>query len=127
MVHFKARSLFVRIGILFFLFVANTERAAWAENITETQAIELIKALKAADLHVRSSATEALGRMGPSDKAAVPALIEALKDTNQRVRGQAAFALSKIGPRAKAAVPALMEALKDTTQRVREQVAFALW
>ena len=123
MVNLKARRIFARIGILLFLFVSSSESAAWAEDATETQTVELIEALKAADVSVRLSATEALAAMRPSDKAAVPALIEALGDENRNVRRAVAIALGRIGL---VAVPALIEALKDADTAIRLHAAFAL-
>ena len=45
---------------------------------------------------VRGDAVEALGRIGPDAKMAVPALNELLKDANESVRKAAAEALEKI-------------------------------
>ncbi len=64
-------------------------------------------------------------RIGPTAKAAVPALIEALKDPEWDVRSYAAQALGRIGPEAKAAVPALIE-LKHERRFVRRAADEAL-
>jgi HEAT repeat protein len=65
----------------------------------------LIAALKDKEGNVRSSAAEALGKMGVEAKAAIPALIAALKDENAFVRYRVAEALGKMGVEAKAAIP----------------------
>jgi HEAT repeat protein len=54
---------------------------------------------------LRRRAAEALGRLGPEAKAAVPALISALNDPAARI--DAALALGEIGPAARSAIPAL--------------------
>jgi HEAT repeat protein len=56
----------------------------------------VVEALKDNESGVRSSAAEALGRMGPAAEVAVPALIEALKDNESDVRNSAAEALKRI-------------------------------
>ena len=84
----------------------------------------LISALRSENSSIRQRAAEALGKIGPEAKAAVPGLIEALKD--EAVRWKAGEALGKIGPGAKAAVPALIEALKDEKEYIRREVVEAL-
>ena len=60
---------------------------------------------------VRSAAAEALGKIGPAAKDAVPALTELLRDEDAYARSAAAEVLVKIiGP---AAMPKLVELLKD--------------
>ncbi len=87
----------------------------------------LIEALKDPDSDVGYGAAQALGRIGPEAKAAVPALIKALvDDPRNTVRSHAAQALGQIGPEAKAAVPALIEALKDENENVRNAADGAL-
>jgi HEAT repeat protein len=83
----------------------------------------LIAALKDQDGVVRSSAADALGRMGGE---AVPALIAALKDQDGVVRRFAADALGRMGAAAKEAAPALIAALKDQDGVVRNSAADAL-
>lgn len=56
---------------------------------------------------VRQQAAEALGKIGPEAKAAVPALIEALKDGDRWIRAPAERALEKIN------TPETRKALKD--------------
>lgn len=86
----------------------------------------LVKALQDERKYVRSSAADALGRIGPAAVARVPSLMQALKDERESVRSDAAGALGKIGPAAMAAVPALIQALKDERSYIRAAAAYAL-
>ena len=86
----------------------------------------LIEALKDTEPWLFVVAADALAKIGPDAKAAVPALIEAVKDNVESVRSRAAYTLGKIGPEAKAAVPALIEVLKDENENVRRNAAEAL-
>jgi hypothetical protein len=56
----------------------------------------LVRALNDPEANVRTSAADALERIGPSAAEAVPALIAALNDDDARVRRSAAGALAKI-------------------------------
>ncbi|MFQ5796574.1 MAG: HEAT repeat domain-containing protein [Candidatus Bipolaricaulia bacterium] len=84
---------------------------------------KLIEALMDDDVFVLIAAAEALGRMGPAARDAVPALVEALGDPQSLMRRHAAEALRRIGPDA---VPALIEALMDRDWRVSQAAAWAL-
>jgi HEAT repeat protein len=65
----------------------------------------LIQAIKDKDSEIRSTATDALGKIG---KEAVPVLVEALQgDINSNVRLACCQALGEIGPEAKDAIPVL--------------------
>jgi hypothetical protein len=64
----------------------------------------------------------ALGRIGPSAKAAVPALVTALKDASGDHDG-AASAIGHIGVDAASAIPVLIEVLKRERS---DRAAFAL-
>jgi HEAT repeat protein len=77
--------------------------------------------LKAQAPQTRSAAAYAISSMGPSGKAAVPALIEALGDSEPAVRFPVCVALREIGPAASAAVPKLEE-LKENDRN--DDVAF---
>jgi HEAT repeat protein len=87
----------------------------------------LVKSVKTEDEDetgiVRSSAAEALGRIGAGTTEVVPTLMAALKD--RRLRWAAAEALGRLGATAKVAVPALVKLMEDSNGRV--QAALALW
>jgi HEAT repeat protein len=59
-----------------------------------------VKALKDPDSGVRRNAAEALGRVGPEARPAVPLLVQALKDEDSDVQDAAAEALKRIDPAA---------------------------
>jgi HEAT repeat protein/lysophospholipase L1-like esterase len=67
----------------------------------------------------RGLAAEALGRVGPEARSAVPDLIAATSDPRPDVRWRAIWALGRIGPAAAQAVPALRAALADADLRWR--------
>src|SRR5262249_41415756 len=78
---------------------------------------ELIKQLKGSDAAARGKAIEALGKLGPSAKEAVPALVDVIKKektftlhpagSKPPLRLLAIGALGRIGPDAREAVPVL--------------------
>lgn len=72
------------------------------------------------------AAIDALDRLGPQAKAAVPALVQALGREDEAVRWHAARTLSAIGPDAQDAVPDLIKALDDRAVKVQAYAAFAL-
>ncbi|MDP2223025.1 HEAT repeat domain-containing protein [Nitrosomonas sp.] len=82
----------------------------------------LIAALVDKNSTLRSSAAEALGKIG--DKTAVDALILTLQDEDSTVRWRTISALGEIGD--KTAVDALILALKDEDSDFRRNVAEAL-
>jgi HEAT repeat protein len=71
----------------------------------------LVKA--ASDLYQRSTAREALEKVGPEAGSAVSDLARLLKDESEDVRKAATVTLGKIGAGARSAAPALFEALAD--------------
>ena len=78
----------------------------------------LTESLTARDEAFRPFAADALGRIGPPAKAAVPSLIWALSDEAQRdafdpLRYKAVVALGRIGPEARPAIPALERLFAD--------------
>jgi HEAT repeat protein len=89
----------------------------------------LIRALWDQDNGVRDKAAEALGRIGPAARAAVPALIVALKTPgdDDAAYSSTAEALGLIGPAAKEAAPFLKEKLQHPDGYVRVCAALALW
>jgi HEAT repeat protein len=74
----------------------------------------LAEVLRAKNVQARWRALDALLRLGPDGKDAVPALVRAL-ETDDRVTLciLAAMALGRLGPEAKAALPALTRAASD--------------
>jgi CHAT domain-containing protein/tetratricopeptide (TPR) repeat protein len=74
---------------------------------------DLVKDLRDPDKDVSSRAADYVGQIGPTARAAVPALVEILKKGSPALREKAVEALDRIGPAAKEAVPALIEALRD--------------
>jgi HEAT repeat protein len=76
-------------------------------------------------VNVRLWAANALGKIGPKAKGAVPQLEAALKDEVPYVRVEAGRALWRIDKNS-AAVPALIEALKDKDTGVRYMATEAL-
>jgi HEAT repeat protein len=100
-------------------------RAARALTAFDRHAVpSLVGALGDGDYAVRTSAAEALVKIGPG--TVVPGVIEALQHTEPRVRANAAVVLGSFGPAAMPAVPALTRALKDANPRVRELAGEAL-
>jgi HEAT repeat protein len=71
---------------------------------------------------VRNGAAYEIASMGPSAKAAVPALIKALDDADPAVRFPVTVALSEIGPDAVAAVPRLKQMMFE---EINDEVAAA--
>jgi HEAT repeat protein len=66
------------------------------------------KRLSSDDPEIQASAANALSRMGPKAKGAVPALIAALDSSRPEVRDAAAQVLGEIGPEAEAAMESLI-------------------
>ena len=80
------------------------------------------------DLQVILTVIEALGRIGPGARAAIPALAAMVKEPRHHAWNFAAVALCRIGPEgraeASAAIPALIESLtKDQNAGVRRTAA----
>src|SRR5262249_21353995 len=94
---------------------------------SETSEQELIEflmiALEDADPEVR---LEALRRLPPKPKTAVPGLVKMLQDKNKRIRNCAIRLLESIGPEAKAATPDLAKLLDDADANIRIKAANAL-
>lgn len=73
---------------------------------------ELIKGLKSSNLTVRVEVIEALGKVGPKAKDAVPGLMEIFKGTNLMLRNSSVMALCKIRV---GVIPKLFEVLGSNT------------
>jgi HEAT repeat protein len=74
----------------------------------------------------RVAAAKALGELGDSAKAAVPALLRALSDPYSYVRGAAARSLARLAPTQEAVVQAVQGLLADPDLGVRSEGARAL-
>jgi HEAT repeat protein len=84
--------------------------AGGAEPVSRGRPLsEWITDLKADAPSVRNAAAYEIASLGPSAKAAVPALIAALDDPDPAVRFPVTVALGEIGPEATAAVPRLKQ------------------
>jgi len=90
----------------------------------------LTSALSDAAYDKRWPILQALGKLGPAARQAVPALMKVLQDHVMHdylgARRGAAESLGKIGPEARAAIPALIKALKDENWTLRSAAAEAL-
>jgi len=86
------------------------------------------KVLTASDPDLRTAASEALVRIGPTARSPLPVLIDNLKDDVSAVRWSAAHTLGELGLGALDAIPALTNrALYDSDARVRVVSAVAIW
>lgn len=74
----------------------------------------------------RNRAAEALGRIGPRARPALPMLLKAATDRDWSVRSLVVQALPKIDKRGDQSVPVLLERLRDEDHNVREAALFAL-
>lgn len=75
------------------------------------------------DKNVQCDAAEAIGKIRPEARIAMPPLTELLKDQDAEVRCAAVSALGGIGSEA---IPVITEALKDKNARVRWAAAVAV-
>ncbi|MDD3906313.1 MAG: HEAT repeat domain-containing protein [Candidatus Omnitrophica bacterium] len=111
------------------IFIAALEDAnagGWYEATIAIGEMDSPAKAGASYAYVGLEAAIVLGMMGPSAKAAVPALTKALKHHDINVRREAVIALGKIGADAKAAVPALTKALDDPDINVCREATIAL-
>jgi hypothetical protein len=88
----------------------------------------LSKALKDTEIKIeeRAMAASSLGEIGPSAKAALPALREATKDQEALIRVNAAWALWTVDQQSELAKPVLIDALKNDDLNVFSSAAWAL-
>lgn len=89
----------------------------------------LIRLLWDVDNRVRANAAEALGRIGPDAKAAIPALTAALavEESPDNVHSAAAEALGLMGPDARQGVSVLRKQLRHPSSYVRALAGKSLW
>ena len=80
-------------------------------------------ALAHPDAATRAVVAEAMGKIGPSASAAVPALAKAIKDEDVDVRRRSAISLGQIGSPSKSALPGLIEVLSDSEVRFAVRTA----
>jgi HEAT repeat protein len=102
-------------------------KAATARSKASAALIEL---LKSAEPTERASAAEALGRLGPNDRSAIPGLSALLKDDDPIVRFAAASALIRFEKDADVrskAIGALTEMVEDSSVADRHAILSTLW
>lgn len=84
------------------------------KEVASPVALKLAQLLQHDDPEVRGEVARALGEIGPSAQAAIPALIVCLEeDPNHSVRHHAAEALGRMGPLANDAVPVLRQEISE--------------
>jgi HEAT repeat protein/S1-C subfamily serine protease len=88
--------------------------------------LELRKALRDTDAHLRAAVASVLGDMRETAAAAVDDLAKALEDPDRSVRLAAAEALGKIGKPAKSALLPLLVAANDADPEMRRTAAEAI-
>src|SRR5215213_3757560 len=103
------------------LSVAAATPAAFAQTPHDSVATH-VRRLHTGDAVDRSKAAKALGALGESGKAAVPALVQAMGDRDPFVARDAVAALCNMP----AAVPHLVEALDSPNKAIRHYAAVAL-
>ena len=75
---------------------------------------------------VRRAAVDALGRVDPDPKEAVPVLLNAMKDKDATVRSAAATALGQFPGESAEILPVLKEAQKDKNKMVEKAAKMSL-
>jgi HEAT repeat protein len=96
---------------------------AAAQQPSETSVAVLVQQLKDPREDVRITAANALGKLGPEAKKAIPDLRGVLNDPRETVRVAAIHALNNILPHT---TPQLIEALKDENSEMRAFAAVSL-
>jgi HEAT repeat protein len=119
----KSRDAKVRIAAAKDLGLIGAIRAADAQEAVPVL-FELLK--KEKDVEVRKAYLDALGKMDPDPKEAVPAFKDALKDRSPAVRMAAAGALGRLGKDAEEAIPDLEKLQKDKDKNVIRAANMAL-
>lgn len=84
------------------------------------------RALNDTDPDVQRLSCHALGEIGPTSSAALPALVQLLRHSEEDLRLVAVQTLNILGDDSEMAMPALIQALKDQSTRVRKYAALTL-
>ena len=113
-------------GLTSIVWAASLLWCTWLVAGEEPTVESLSAAVGGPDQAAAVAAIDALDKLGPHAKAAVPALVQALGHADEAVRWHAARTLSAIGPDAQDAVPDLIKALDDSAGKVQAYAAFAL-
>jgi len=113
-------------GLTSFVWAASLLWCTWLVAGEEPTVESLSAAVGGPDQAAAVVAIDALDKLGPHAKAAVPALVQALGHADEAVRWHAARTLSAIGLDAQDAVPGLIKALDDSAAKVQAYAAFAL-
>ena len=113
-------------GLTSFVWAASLLCCSWLVAGEEPTVESLVAGVADQDPAAAVAAIDALDKLGPQAKAAVPALVQALGREDEAVRWHAARTLSVIGPDAAVAVPDLIKALDDSSVKVQAYAAFAL-
>jgi HEAT repeat protein/S1-C subfamily serine protease len=89
--------------------------------------VALVKYLEGPETAERARVAEALGKIGPEAKLAIPTLLNKLRDEQNETTGRImADALAKIGPPAKQDISMLRGAIKDMSPQVRAYAATSI-
>jgi HEAT repeat protein len=113
-------------GLTSFVWAASLLCCSWLVAGDEPTVESLVAGVADQDPAAAVAAIDALDKIEPAPKAAVPALIQALGREDEAVRWHAARTLGDIGADAEEAVPALTKALDDSSVKVQAYAAHAL-
>ena len=113
-------------GLTSFVWAASLLWCTWLVAGEEPTVESLVAGVADQDPAAAVAAIDALDKIEPAPKAAVPALIQALGREDEAVRWHAARTLGDLGPDAAEAVPALTKALDDSSVKVIAYAAYAL-
>ena len=105
-------------GLTSFVWAASLLWCTWLVAGEEPTVESLVAGVADQDPAAAVAAIDALDKIEPEPKAAVPALIQALGRADEAVRWHAARTLGDLGPDAAEAVPALAKALDDSSVKV---------
>ena len=85
-----------------------------------------MKDLDSADKRTRLVAADAIARMGPQAKPALPALIKLLNDPEKSIRMSGIVAIARIGAEAKPALPILQQLTTDPDPNISKAAKLAI-